>query len=249
VSGLEIGLTRTAQWCLPGRCNVKGFWHLLSGHSNAGENVYADQKPGQQSAGFDIRWRLPTQHEAVYWQLNGESIDNGTKRPRQTTNVIGLETAHVLGSGASWRTFLEYADTTCGHLAIGGGGNGGTLGCAYEDELIFGGYRFRGRVIGSSFDRDARMWSLGTVINDTANRTWDFRLRNGRLNVGGTYTPPDIDSQIVPVETRHVGFDARLTGPIGVLRYNLGVGIDRDMPMGDTSHVAGRGFVGVSKNW
>ena len=249
VSSLEIGLSRTAQWCLPELCTPKSFWRLISGHSNAGENVYANEKPGQQQSGFDVRWRLPTGHEAVYWQLNGETIDNGTKRPRQTTNVLGIETAHALGNGGSWRAFLEYADTTCGHLSFGGGSGDGTLGCAYEDELITGGYRFRGRVIGSSFDRDARMWSLGAIISDSSSRTWDFRVRSGRLNVGSTYTPSYVDSQIVPVETRHLGFDARMTGPLQGLRYTIGLGVDHDTPEGDGAHLVGRGYVGVSKNW
>ena len=74
VSGLEIGLTRTAQWCGDGRpCDFSTFVDLLLGNDNQGVNIDREDEPGNQLAGIDIRWSLPKQIPiALYMQWIGE---------------------------------------------------------------------------------------------------------------------------------------------------------------------------------
>lgn len=55
--GLELGFSRTAQWCGDGRpCDTEAFGNLLIGRDNRGVNVGEDEEPGNQLAGMDVRW-------------------------------------------------------------------------------------------------------------------------------------------------------------------------------------------------
>jgi hypothetical protein len=54
---LEIGISRTAQFCgEEQRCDLEVFGNLLIGKDNVGVDVSADEEPGNQMAGFDMRW-------------------------------------------------------------------------------------------------------------------------------------------------------------------------------------------------
>jgi len=54
---LEIGISRSAQWCGDGRpCDAGTLWDLLVGNDN--DQALAEQ-PGNQMAGFDLRWAVP----------------------------------------------------------------------------------------------------------------------------------------------------------------------------------------------
>jgi hypothetical protein len=73
LSGLEIGISRTAQWCGDDRpCDFSTFVDLLLGNDNQGVNVDPADEPGNQLGGFDIRWSLPRQIPvALYMQWIG----------------------------------------------------------------------------------------------------------------------------------------------------------------------------------
>ena len=79
VSGLEIGISRTAQWCGDDRpCDFSTFVDLLIGNDNRGVNVSPDDEPGNQLGGFDIRYSLPRQIPiAAYMQWIGEDGRGG----------------------------------------------------------------------------------------------------------------------------------------------------------------------------
>ena len=58
VSGLELGLSRTAQWCGEDRpCDLEAFFNLLVGNDNGGVNVDSEKQPGNQLAGW-LRYPL-----------------------------------------------------------------------------------------------------------------------------------------------------------------------------------------------
>ena len=58
IPSLEIGLSRTAQWCGDGRpCDFETFWDLVLGRDNAGDDeITPETEPGNQLAGVDLRW-------------------------------------------------------------------------------------------------------------------------------------------------------------------------------------------------
>ncbi|MCZ8132983.1 MAG: hypothetical protein O9284_17060 [Steroidobacteraceae bacterium] len=246
--GLEVGLSRTAQWCRPGVCDLNAFGNVLLANDNRGESVADEEEPGNQLAGADIRYRLPIEFPlAAYWQFNGESIDNGNYRPRQLTQLIGFETwSRSTETGGSWRAFVEYAGTACGD--IGFSGDETTFGCAYENGVFTDGYRYRGRVIGHSAERDARLYALGGLYADSHGRTWEIRLRGGELNRGATAALSPSNT-IAPLATDLWSAEARLTGALAGLRYRFGIGIDRMGAVGSYTDVSARAFVSISAPW
>jgi hypothetical protein len=246
--GLEVGLSRTAQWCRPGVCDLSAFGDVVFARDNQGENVAAEEEPGNQLAGFDVRYRLPVDLPlAVYWQLNGESIDNGNFRPRQQTQLFGLETwSRPTEAGGSWRAFAEYAGTACGD--IGFSGDETNFNCAYENGVFTDGYRYRNRVIGHSAERDARLYTVGGLYASPSGRTWEFRLRGGELNRGALSVPLP-GNTITPVAADLWNAEARLTGAFAKLRYEFGVGVDRLEPVGADADVSARAFLSISAPW
>ena len=76
VRGLEIGISRTAQWCGEDRpCDLETFLRVLHGNDNRGANVDPEDEPGNQLGGIDIRWALPKQIPSL-------STCNGLPRTR-----------------------------------------------------------------------------------------------------------------------------------------------------------------------
>ncbi|MEX2123400.1 MAG: capsule assembly Wzi family protein [Woeseia sp.] len=193
---LEIGLSRTAQWCGEGRpCGFDTFTDLLLGRDNRGDGgVDLDNEPGNQLAGVDLRWNasalgLPF---AIYGQLIGEDEAGGF--PSRHIGQAGIESSGTW-MGRSYRLFGEYAATTCGFYKSDEIPN-----CAYNHAIYRTGYRYRGRTVGHGADNDSSMLSAGILLLETNGNSWSAILRRGELNRGGpadaenplTATPQDI---------------------------------------------------------
>jgi hypothetical protein len=197
LKGLEISVDRTAQWCGEGRsCTWDDFWNLWSGNDNAGENVDAEDEPGNQLAGWDIRWASPfgDWNYALYNQHTGETIDNNIPRPYRSFDVVGLETwGSDAIDGSSWRASLEWANTRCG-----GTENEQRLwDCAYNNGIFnVEGYRSKGRPLGHSMDGDGQMYGLRYMRVDDSARTLTALLRYTMVNEGGAV--PDTRHTVAP---------------------------------------------------
>ena len=76
LDSLEIGVSRTAQWCGDGRpCSFDTFKDLLLGKDNIGDaGTTRENEPGNQMAGIDARWTnmLAGVPISLYGQLIGE---------------------------------------------------------------------------------------------------------------------------------------------------------------------------------
>jgi len=74
LADFELGLSRTAQWGGAGRPrSAATFFRMLAGLDNVGDDgTTSANEPGNQLAGFDIRWRIPYINSAFYAQLIGE---------------------------------------------------------------------------------------------------------------------------------------------------------------------------------
>jgi len=91
--GLEIGISRAAQWCGDDRpCDLETFFRLLRGRDNRGANVDAEDEPGNQLGGFDIRWTLPRQIPvALYMQWIAEDTRKTGAQLHQWLRQVGVE--------------------------------------------------------------------------------------------------------------------------------------------------------------
>lgn len=244
---VEVGLSRTAQWCHQGVCGIRAFEDVLLGKDNGGANVSLAQQPGNQELDWDVRWHLGSWPAAIYFQEQGETADGRyplLPRPRQTTELIGVEVWSRTTGGGGWRGFLEWAGTTCGELSTSAS-DSPTYDCAYTNGLVYWGYYYRNRVIGHSLQGDGRLVTVGGLYLDSGERTWELRLRNGALNRGGVSTVNTL--AFVPTGLWNV--EAKLDGRWGQLTYSVGVGMDALDPQGERRTHAGRVFIDVHKPW
>lgn len=169
---LEIGISRSAQWCGEGRpCGASTFWDLLAGNDN--DQPLEDQ-PGNQLGGFDLRWALPWAPLAVYGQMIGE--DEANFMPSQYLGLFGVELTGGLGDG-SWRAHVEYADTACSFYD-----SEPNFGCAYRNVIYTDGYQYRNRSVGHALDGDSEQWAAGLLFVTGAGNQWELALQDSDVN-------------------------------------------------------------------
>jgi hypothetical protein len=242
--GLEVSLERTAQWCGEGRsCDWDDFWNLWSGNDNAGENVDPEDEPGNQLAGWDIRWASPIGDwpYALYFQHTGETIDNQIPRPYRSLELAGVEIWGGSDDGASWRVAGEWALTRCG-----GTENGEKLwDCAYNSPVFFSdGYRYYQRPVGHSMDGDGEMLALRYMRVAPSGATLTAVARYTEVNQGGNV--PDERHSFAPGAEEWLSLDVGYRWPLAAGWVEAGVGGDqRDRDWNDSSALLGRAYL----NW
>jgi hypothetical protein len=210
---LEVGLTRTAQWCGEGRiCDLETFGNLLIGRDNRDESLPLGEEPGNQMAGYDLRLRSPYARLplAIFTQWIGEDEAGGL--PSKFLGLAGVETWGSWGRG-SWRVRGEFSDTTCAFTR-----EQPDFDCAYRNAHFPQGYTHRGRIIGHAMDNDSRAYSLGALFIRDNGDSAALLLRHVELNRdGGGHT-----ISAVPRDADNV--ELRLSGTRRFGKISLGVG-------------------------
>jgi Capsule assembly protein Wzi len=207
---LQIAASRSAQWCGEGRpCDLSTFGDLLTGNDN--DQALADQ-PGNQLAGFDVRWSWPGGRVplALYAQAIGE--DEAGFMPSKYLGLFGAEGWGEWGS-LSWRAHAEYADTACDFPT-----SPPEFGCAYTHNIYTSGYRYRGRVLGHTIDADGESMGVGLLLVEASGNQWNLLARNVKLNRAGValeHSLADGPATVVDVTLSHGRTVA--WGNIGVL--------------------------------
>ncbi len=185
LESLEIGISRTAQWCGDGRpCGLDTFSDLFLGRDNVGDaGIGEENEPGNQLAGVDFRWRpgILGRSVAVYGQFIGEDEAGGF--PSRWFGQLGGEWSGYVADRWSTSVFAEFAGTSCQFHE-----SSEIFNCVYNHGIYQTGYRFRSRSIGHGADNDARIISVGIVLVDADDIQWRGLARFGALNRGG---PPD----------------------------------------------------------
>lgn len=204
--GLEIGISRSAQWCGDDRnCDLATFLDLLLGKDNRGVNVAPEDEPGNQLGGFDVRWTLPKGVPiAVYAQWIGEDTRQGGPAIGSWLRQVGLEYWHS-NQKFSHRTHFEVTDSSC--RTGGFGFNEISENCAYEHSIYQTGYRYKGRSIGHSMDGDGLSYSLGSTLVQSDGNLWNFSIRHMEINRIGPPSPRHTLSatpqQIIDIQISH----------------------------------------------
>ncbi len=217
---LEISLSRTAQWCGDGRpCGFDTFIDLLSGiRDNQGQNVNPEDEPGNQLAGFDLRFSFDALSRpwAFYTQWIGE--DEQTGLPSGHLAQLGIETWSSTGeNGSSYRVFAEYNEPTCSAITD----SDPNFGCAYRHSIYRDGYRYRGRAIGHSADGDSLAFSLGGMLFTGEGHTWQLLARRAEINRDNR-TPHSLS----PVKQDVYTLELRHTRKFYIGDLVLGVGVE-----------------------
>jgi hypothetical protein len=239
---LEIGLNRTAQFCGTEEifddeigdvigtedrpCDLDTFLKVLLGRDNKGENVSAEDEPGNQIAGFDVRYsgHVFSQPAAFYFEGIGEDASGVLQL--QMATIFGVETWGGLGGLGSYRAFFEWADTECDFDFIFD--SDGSSNLCYNSGIFEEGYRYRKRTIGHTFDNDSSVFSLGGILIDNSSATWTAKLNYGRLNRDdqGQRDPEQIRNTVAKEKTNYaeIMFDYTRSTRFG--EFRLGAGYD-----------------------
>lgn len=235
---LEIGLSRTAQWCGDGRpCGLDTFADLLLGRDNRGDaGIDLANEPGNQLAGIDIRWastilNIPL---AVYGQFIGEDEAGGF--PSRYLGQLGLETSGMLGRRWSYRWFAEFAGTSCQFHE-----SSEIFNCAYNHGIYQTGYRYRGRAVGHAADNDARIISSGLILLNDQDTQWSALIRYGALNRGGAADPRN---SLTPTRQDIASLDLTHRRVFTYGQIEIGLGIERtDDEISGAASSDGRAFL------
>ena len=217
VSSLEIGLSRTAQWCGDGRpCGIESFADLFLGRDNIGDaGIGAANEPGNQMAGVDFRWSpgFFGHSIAAYGQFIGEDEAGGF--PSRYLVQVGLQGSAFVMKKWSYRWFAELAGTSCDFIT------GDIFNCAYRQAIYKSGYSFRARPIGHGADNDARLVSAGWIMVDESDSQWRALLRFGDLNRAGA---PDTGHSLTPTPQDIASIDISHSRvfPFGVIDVGAG---------------------------
>jgi hypothetical protein len=230
---LEIGLSRTAQWCGDDRpCDFSAFADLLLGNDNKGVNVDPEEEPGNQLAGLDLRWALPRRIPvALYMQWIGEDSRQGGPQIGSWLRQAGIE---YWGSvaGLQHRTHFEVSDTLCREGGFGFSDR--KPDCGYEHSIYETGYRYNGRSLGHGADGDGLSYSLGSTWVESAGHSWNVSLRYMEINRSGAsdmrHTLSASPQELADIQLTH----ERLT-EIGRFHFGLGVSRLDDSTTGESS--------------
>jgi hypothetical protein len=235
---IELGFSRTAQFCGEQlSCDLNTFGNMLAGNDNVGIDATEENEPGNQMAGFDIRWNSPIGNlpYAIYSQFIGE--DESSYLPVKFLEQFGVEIWKAFPEGGVAQLFAEYADTTCSAAR-----STPRFNCAYnQGRFNVEGYRYRGRVVGHTADRDAETYALGAVYVEPNGTLWRATLRRADLNRDDSSDPNNtVSGGPADYAAFEVGWRGRLWG--GALSVDLGV--ESFEPAGADAEVDPFGFVG-----
>jgi hypothetical protein len=214
------------------------FGNLLAGNDNVGIDATPENEPGNQMAGFDLRWRSPLGNlpYAVYAQYIGE--DESSYLPAKYIKQLGLEVWKPIADGGFVLGYFEYASTTCSANTS----RGPYYNCAYnQGRFSWDGYRYKGRVIGYSSDRDAENWAMGASYSAASGALWTATARRSRLNRDDFDDPRNT---VASVPTSYDALEFSWKGRLLGEQFSVDLGVESIEPANGERDVSPFGFIG-----
>lgn len=208
LDALEIGLSRTAQWGGDGRSEgLDDLWNVIIGKDNRGNEISVADEPGNQLAGVDIRYTFSAfgMTGGIYGELIGE--DEAGLLPSHVMTLVGTDW-YFGNKEHLYQAYLEYTDTfvDCGFGGVAGN-------CAYEHHIFKNGYRRYGRSMGSTYDSDAHVVTLGLTQHITGGYGWFGKLHWMQLNKDNTNSI-HTDHPLSTVAVERIQVDAGVQFPL-----------------------------------
>ena len=243
ISGLEVGLSRTAQYGGAGRQqDWYCLWQTIIGRTNRIPKHKANDC-SNQLASFDVRFHIPRTSMDFYTQWDAE--DSGGGYPSKWSNLEGLAYyGDIGGDGGSYRSFLEYANTTTDSY------KGGIPNFEYENGVYQSGYRYRGFALGYPTDNDSELWTAGVTFQGVDAGGITFLLRHGTLNLDNTNAhEPWGGNKLAPVRTTLDEADVYYSPSFWGHHLSLGLGLTRWAPKGLPSETGLHGQIVWQQNF
>ena len=237
IQSLEIGISRTAQWCGDGRpCGLDTLLDLLVGKDNVGDSgVTPENEPGNQLAGFDVRWtnmwfRVPV---SLYGQMIGEDEAGGF--PSRYLVQFGVEVSGILRDQMTYRWFAELTGTSCDFVK-----SEVLYNCAYRNGIYQSGYTYKRKIIGHGLDNDSDLVSAGLVLSTAEGNLWQIVGRVGDVNKVGSDSQHSV--AVVPQELSSIDVSHTRNSKYG--RFEIGLGYERrEISAGGQSSSDARGYI------
>jgi len=235
---MEIGFSRTAQFCGEGLpCSLESFWDMLIGDDNLGHDATPETEPGNQMAGFDLRWNSPIGDwpYAIYSQMIGE--DESSYVPAKYLAQYGIEAWKPTVDGGLMQFFAEYSSTTCSANSS----SGPYYNCAYNQGLFnVEGYRYKGRVIGYTADRDAENYSIGATYTTPGGELWTATARTSLLNRDDF---DDVRNTVSSVPAEYLALEFGWRGKFHGQQIDFDLGVESVEPKGGERDLRPFGFI------
>ena len=170
---VEIGLSRSAQWCGDGRpCDLDTFWDLLIGNDN---DQPLEEQPGNQIGGLrralvaslGAGRRLRARRSARTRRVSCRASTSGSSASRS-----GAASATAPGARTSSTPTRPAASTRASR----------NFGCAYRNVIYLDGYQYHDRSIGHAIDGDSRQLAAGAMLIDGDGSSWELAVQDARVN-------------------------------------------------------------------
>ncbi|GLP96890.1 capsule assembly Wzi family protein [Paraferrimonas sedimenticola] len=232
---LEFGLSLSNQLCGEGQnCEWRNLWDMITGGTECADGS-TDCDPsknthiGNKLAGVDLRYNDTwfSQPIGIYYEQTCE--DSAGPYPwdiADCSRLFGADT-WIHKQQAQFKLYAEYSDTM---VACGPDPN--AFNCMYEHSDYKSGYRYHGRVIGSTYESDARSAMFG-VQTQWQQYGLDTKLRWIQLNKDGKHARPDYtairDKEVVVMLSNSL----RTPTPFGLLNIGADIYNSRKVEQGD----------------
>jgi hypothetical protein len=232
---VEVGVTRLAQWGGDGRPQDLGtFWNVLIGKDNCGAGGLtcdANNEPGNQQAGFDMRYafNLFNMPLALYGQYFAEDGDNSGGLSMVTKAQVqgGIDIQLNLFSLPT-TAYIEYTDTYQICESLNGRADIGN--CYYEHHIYQTGMRYEGRTLGNLYDNDAKTLVIGTISQLGTNTHMTTKWRYLDLNYDNNDKAPDnplIGNSLTSIHEKVAMLSTTVQHSYKNWRFTLGADISR----------------------
>tara|TARA_R110001632_G_scaffold200826_1_gene323515 strand:- start:970 stop:1824 length:855 start_codon:yes stop_codon:yes gene_type:complete len=235
--GLEVGLTRLAQFGGKDRSqSLSTFFNVLVGKDNCGASgldcgVNKENEPGNQQAGYDLRYSFNVLNTPIglYGQYFAEDGDNSGSSLSFLTEPkvqVGIDTNLKIFS-AHTKVYLEYTDTyaDCADIDNRNIGN-----CYYEHHIYQTGMRYQQRTLGNLYDNDATSVVLGFISTIDQNTNVTSKIRHLQLNTDNNDKAPGnniIGNPLTEVAEDLIMVSTKVQHSYKNWRYTLGLDLSR----------------------
>ena len=174
---------------------------LSSGTTNQiTTNQITDNFDPKTSTQVDLRWSLPKvgflqdYPTNVYFSVTDEGYDQN-----YSTLLYGLS-SHFSVLESDWRFVLESSET----YGVKNGSN--NYNQTYDDGVYRTGYRYNRRAIGSTYDNDSKVISLGLLGEITGSLSFSVKIQDLSINEGNGSNVFDTRNTVTnqTVETKRI---------------------------------------------
>lgn len=175
VTGLEVAITRSVQFCGGGNnCNPLEAAFAIN-------NTDSDRNNSNDQATIEFKYVRDFNVVAFSPYVQFLNDDTGPFTHSYTSYLTGLHWIGPWGNdGAQWSLTAEYTDSraTLDWFTFGKR----LPGFAYNNDEYIDGFRYRGRTLGFSLDSDSTLFSLVGGLTDSAGRHYRLAWYNAHIS-------------------------------------------------------------------